>query len=99
MMIIRGINVQASMHIIVNLAISGLLKKVGVSQPKNLPKLATGPKRCSNIDLPTIQLTATGLNIRGIKKAILKNFLPLICEFNNSANKKAIANSTKTART
>ena len=96
-MIIRGINVQASIAIIVNLAISGLLKKVGVFQPKNRPKFATGPNRCTNIDLPTIQLTATGLNIRGIKKEILKNFLPLICEFNHRANKKAIANSTITA--
>ena len=55
------------------LAIQGEVKKAGFSQPINLAKVATGPKRFSMIDLPIIQLTATGLSMKGSRNATRKN--------------------------
>ena len=38
------------------------------------PACAAGPKRYSIIDLPIIQLTATGLSMKGRRKTTRKNF-------------------------
>jgi len=88
--------VQLSIIIIDIFAISGDEKKAGDSHPKAFANFVIGPNLTSNIDLPTIQLTATGLNIKGSKKETLKNFLPAIFAFKSNAKPKAIANSTIT---
>ena len=54
-------------------AISGEPKKDGLSQPSQRAKRAIGPKRNSSIDLPIIQLTATGESISGNRNATRKN--------------------------
>ena len=63
----KGIYVQLSITIIEIFAISGVEKNAGESQPKVFANLVIGPNLTSSIDFPTIQLTATGLNIRGSK--------------------------------
>ena len=74
----NGMKVHASITIIINLAISSEPKKEGLSHPKARASREIGPNLISSIDLPIIQLTATGDNIKGIKNATLKNFLALI---------------------
>ena len=54
-------------------AIHGEVKNAGFSQPSHRAKFASGPKRFSMIDLPIIQLTATGLSMNGSRKATRKN--------------------------
>ena len=76
--IIKGIKVQASITIIINRAISSDPKKEGLSQPRARTSREIGPNLISSMDLPIIQLTATGDNIKGIRNATLKNFLALI---------------------
>ena len=78
---------------IINLAISGEEKNAGESHPNVLAKRVTGPNLTSNIDFPIIQLTATGLSIRGKRKETRKNFLAIILAFNNNAKPNAIAYS------
>ena len=91
--IINGMKVHASITMIMPRAISPEPKKEGLSQPRNLASLDIGPKRISSMDLPIIQLTATGESINGIKKATRKNFRARICAFSNTARPKAIAYS------
>ena len=78
-------------------AISGLSKKDGFSTPNCRASRASGPKRGSSIDLPIIQLTATGLSISGIRKATRKNFRARIWLLSSSARPKAMAYSTMIA--
>ena len=61
MIIMKGMNVQASIVMMPSLAIPGVAKKAGLSQPSQRAKRAAGPKRYSISDLPIIQLTATGV--------------------------------------
>ena len=88
--IIKGINVQASIIMIIARAISPEPKKEGLSQPNSRASREIGPKRISSIDLPIIQLTATGDSIKGSKKATRKNLRPRISEFSSSASAKAM---------
>jgi len=53
------------------------VKKAGFSQPIYLAKVAAGPKRFSMSDLPIIQLTATGLSMKGRRNDTRKNFRAL----------------------
>src|SRR5680860_1331624 len=64
----NGIDTQASMDMMLNRAIQGSEKKEGSSQPSLRASIAPGPNRVSNIDLPIIPLTATGLSINGNRK-------------------------------
>ena len=59
--------------------------------------LAKGPKRISIIDLPTIQLTATGESMSGSRKTTRKNFRARICALSSNARPKAMAYSTMIA--
>ena len=90
---------QPSMAMMLKRAVQGEAKKAGVSQPKWRAKLAAGPKRNSMIDLPIIQLTATGLSMKGSRKTTRKNFRALISALSNSASPKAIAYCSSTPRT
>ena len=83
-------NVHASITIIINRAISSEPKKEGLSHPNVRAKREIGPNLISNIDLPIIQLTATGDNIKGIKNATLKNFLAFIWALSKTARQNAI---------
>ena len=98
MIIMKGMNVQASISMMVARATSGVPKKEGLSQPSQRARRARGPNRASSIDLPTIQLTATGDSIRGRRNATRKNLRPRICELSRRARPKAIAYSTTMAR-
>src|SRR5829696_5177201 len=69
----KGIETHASMAMIENIAIQGEAKKAGLSHPMKRAKVAAGPKRYSMIDLPIIQLTATGLSMKGRRKMTRKN--------------------------
>ncbi len=89
----NGMNVQASIAMIMRRAISGVPKKDGFSQPSQRASVASGPKRVSIIDLPIIQLTATGLSINGSRKTTRKNLRATICELSSSASPKAMAYS------
>ena len=99
MIIMKGMKVQASITIMVSRAISAVPKKDGVSQPRNRPRLASGPKRISIMDFPTIQLTATGESMRGRRNATRKNFRARIWVLRRSAKPNAIAYSTLIAST
>ncbi len=59
---------QASIASIASRASQGSAKNEGCSQPSQRARRATGPKRYSSIDLPTIQLTATGESISGMQE-------------------------------
>ena len=80
-------------------AIQGEAKKAGLSQPSKRAKCATGPKRYSSIDLPIIQLTATGLSMNGIRNTTRKKRRARISWLRSSASPKAIAYSTEIAST
>ena len=95
----NGIQTHASMAMMVVLAIHGSVKKAGFSQPTHLAKLARGPNRFSISDLPIIQLTATGLNMKGRRKATRKNLRARMSAFSRSARPKAIAYWTITVAT
>src|SRR6185369_15932303 len=62
MIMMKGIQTQASINEMLILAIQGVVKKAGLSQPRCRAKVAIGPKRYSIRDFPIIQLTATGLS-------------------------------------
>ena len=95
----KGIQTQLSMAMMLVLATQGSLKNAGCSQPRNRAKAAKGPKRFSMIDLPTIQLTATGLSMKGSRNATRKNFRARISAFKSSARPNAIAYWTITVAT
>ena len=70
----NGIETQASIAIDAERARSrASAKKAGLSQPRWRASVAAGPKRYSIIDLPIIQLTATGLSMNGSRKTTRKN--------------------------
>ena len=73
MITMKGIHTQLSIAMMLVLAIQGDVKKAGFSQPTYRAKVASGPKRFSMIDLPIIQLTATGLSMNGNRNATRKN--------------------------
>src|ERR1700731_4497982 len=62
MIMIKGIETQASIASMLKRAIQGDAKNAGFSQPRCRASVAAGPKRYSMGDLPIIQLTATDLN-------------------------------------
>ncbi len=95
----NGIDTQASMNSMLRRAIHGEVKKAGLSQPRKRARRATGPKRFSMIDLPTIQLTATGDSMSGMRKTTRKNLRARISALSSSARAKASAYSTNTAAT
>ena len=95
----NGIQTQLSITMMVVRAIQGLVKKAGFSQPRNLAKLASGPKRVSMSDLPIIQLTATGLNMKGSRNTTRKNFRARMSVLSRSARPKAMAYWTITVAT
>ena len=97
--IISGMNTQASITSIDSRAIQGSVKKAGFSQPRKRARRATGPKRFSMIDLPTIQLTATGDSMNGSRNTTRKNRRALISVLRRRARPKAIAYSKNTAIT
>ena len=97
--IISGMKTQASITSIAERAIQGSLKKAGLSQPRKRASLAIGPKRFSMIDLPTIQLTATGDSMNGRRKTMRKKRRARISELRSSARPKAMAYSTSTIST
>ena len=99
MIIMKGMKVQASITMMAALAIHGLPKNDGSSQPRSRPNRAMGPKRGSSIDLPIIQLTATGDSISGRRKATRKNLRARISAFSARARPKAMAYSTRIAST
>ena len=51
-----------------NREIQGVAKNAGLSHPSVLASSAIGPKRESRMDLPIIQLTATGTQHEGQEK-------------------------------
>ena len=59
---------------------------------------ATGPKRYSIIDLPTIQLTATGDSMKGMRNTTRQNFRATISALSSRARPKAMAYSTSTIK-
>ena len=71
----KGIHTQASMAAMVILASHGEVSSDGFSQPRKRSRLVTGPKRYSSIDLPIIQLTATGDSMKGKRKADAEELL------------------------
>ncbi len=87
------------MTMIIRRATSGVPKNDGVSQPSVLATRAIGPNRGSNIDLPTIQDTATGESIRGSRNATRKNLRARISALSRSARPKAMTYSTAIAAT
>ena len=95
----NGIHTHASMAMMVVLAIHGSVKKAGFSHPSHLAKLARGPKRFSISDLPIIQLTATGLNMKGRRNATRKNLRARMSVFSSRARPKAMAYCTRTVAT
>jgi len=95
----NGMKVQASITMIVSLAISGEPKNEGCSQPSHFASRASGPNRTSSMDLPTIQLSATGDSISGRRKVTRQNFRARISAFSNSARPNAMAYSTMIAST
>src|SRR5260221_6436576 len=95
----KGIRTQASMAVMLPRATHGEAKKAGLSQPRWRASVAAGPKRYSTIDLPIIQLTATGLNMRGNRKATLKNLRARISALSSKASANAIAYCTSTDST
>jgi hypothetical protein len=99
MIIMKGIHTQASIMAIVVLASQGEVSSDGFSQPSQRSRLVTGPKRYSSIDLPIIQLTATGESMKGSRKATRKNFCALMSAFSSSASPKAMAYCTTTVAT
>src|SRR5215510_14137047 len=56
MIMMKGIHTQASMIAMEILAIQGVVKNAGLSQPRYRARLATGPYWYSANDLPIIQL-------------------------------------------
>jgi hypothetical protein len=99
MIIMKGMKVQASRIMMVALAIQGLSKKLGLSTPSARASREIGPKRGSSIDLPIIQLTATGDSISGIRKATRQNLRARIWPLRIRARPKAMAYSTMIAST
>ena len=95
----NGIQTQLSMAMMLVLAIQGWLKKAGCSQPRIARRAARGPNRFSMIDLPTIQLTATELSMKGSRNATRKNFRARMSAFRSSARPNAIAYCTITVAT
>ena len=77
-------NTQASITSIESRAIQGSVKKAGFSQPRKRARRATGPKRFSMIDLPIIQLTATGESMNGSRNTTRKNRRALISALRSS---------------
>src|SRR5688572_10249578 len=57
MIMMKGIHTQASIRAMLSLAIHGVVKKAGSSQPRCRASVETGPYRNSISDLPIIQLT------------------------------------------
>ena len=88
----KGIETQASIAMIAEPRDPGRsAKKAGLSQPRWRASVAAGPKRYSIIDLPIIQLTATGLSMNGSRKTTRKNLRARISALSSSARPKAIA--------
>src|SRR5690606_4513234 len=92
-MVMSGMNIQASIASMLSRAIHGDAKNAGVSQPSQRAKLDNGPKRNSIIDLPIIQLTAIGLSMKGMRKAMRKKRLARISLLRSRASPKAMAYS------
>ena len=88
--IMKGIETQASIAMMLMRAIQGSVKKAGLSQPRQRASFAAGPKRYSIIDLPIIQLTATGLSMNGSRKATRKNLRARMSALSSSARPKAM---------
>ena len=99
MIIMKGMNVQASSIMIEMRAIHGMLKKAGLLPAEMRASVATGPKRYSISDLPIIQDTATGDSINGSRKTTRKNLRARICALSSSARPNAMTYSTSTAST
>ena len=97
--ITKGILTQASIAMMVRRATQGVAKKAGLSQPSQRASAAAGPKRYSRIDLPIIQLTATGLSMKGSRKTTRKNLRPRMSALSSRASPKAMAYCTSTAST
>ena len=95
----KGIETQASIASIEKRASHGDAKKVGWSQPIQRISRATGPKRYSIIDLPIIQLTATGDSMNGTRKTTRQNLRATMSALSNRARPKAMAYSTITIST
>ena len=95
----KGIDTQASIAMMLSRAIHGEAKKAGLSQPRCRASVAAGPKRYSMIDLPIIQLTATGLSMKGSRKTTRKNLRARMSALSSRASPKAIAYCTSTAST
>jgi len=77
----------------------GSQRRLDLPQPRWRASVAIGPKRYSMIDLPIIQLTATGLNMNGSRNTTRKNLRALMSALSNSASPKAIAYCTDTDST
>ena len=92
----KGIETQASIASMRSAAVQGVAKKAGLSQPRWRASVAAGPKRYSISDLPIIQLTATGLSMKGRRKATRKNLRARISALSRRARPKAIAYSPST---
>ena len=99
MIIMKGIHTQASMKAMVILASHGEVRSEGFSQPNQRSRFVTGPKRNSSMDLPIIQLTATGESMKGSRKATRKNFCAFMSALSRSASPKAMAYCTSTVAT
>ena len=97
MIMIKGIETQASIASMLKRATQGNAKNAGLSHPRSRASVAAGPKRYSISDLPIIQLTATGLSIRGSRKTTRKSLRARISAFSNRASPNAIAYSPSTA--
>src|ERR1700756_2177265 len=95
----NGIQTHESIAMMLMREIQGVAKKAGLPQPRCRASVAIGPKRYSMIDLPIIQLTATGLNMNGSRNTTRKNLRALISALSNSASPKAIAYCTDTDST
>src|SRR6185312_8837905 len=97
--ITKGIETQASIASIQIFAQTGSPKKDGVCTPIQRTKRETGPKRVSSMDLPIIQLTATGDSMKGRRKVTRQNLRALTSALSISARQNAIAYSNSTAQT
>src|SRR5690349_14391259 len=95
----KGIETQASIASIQSLAQIGSPKNDGVCTPTQRTKRGIGPKRVASMDLPTIQLTATGASMKGSRNVTRQNLRALISALSSRARQKAMAYSNSTAQT
>ena len=87
----KGIHTQASSAMMLRPGNPRRGEEGGVVPAEMRASVAAGPKRNSMSDLPIIQLTATGLSMKGSRKATRKNLRARMSAFSSSASPKAIA--------